>query len=216
MSPNPNFDFEKSLIPSSCRFLMGLDEVGRGPWAGPVTVGAIILDLETFDPQVFINLKVRDSKALSASQRQSTLKQFNKLGLIYKTFSLSSETIDEEGIGNCINKLFKTALEFFGHQFDYYLIDGNINVNKVFTPSLSKRGMGEISADSSCFSVAAASIVAKVTRDLEMDEFDKIYPQYDFCHNKGYGTAKHQSALQTHGPCKIHRYSYRPIAQMIK
>jgi ribonuclease HII len=215
MSFAPDFKYELSLLPSDCRYLLGLDEVGRGPWAGPVTIGAFLLDLQTFDPQVFVNLKVRDSKTLSASQRHHIFTQFQTLGFQYHCFSASPQIIDQQGIGAAIANLFSQAIVHFSGQFDFCLIDGNLDTQKIMTPSLSKRGRGEIlsliNADARCFSVAAASICAKVTRDLDMDQFDKTYPQYDFIHNKGYGTQSHINALKIYGPCPIHRFSYSPI-----
>ncbi len=205
---SPNFDFEKSLLPPSCRFLLGIDEVGRGPLAGPVTIGAFLLDLGTFNPQEFINLSVRDSKLLSSRQRQKIfyyLQSFRP-----QTFSAASVDIDQQGIGRTINLLVIQALRAFQGQFDFYLLDGFLPCQGEV--SVGRRGLSIVKGDQKCFSIAAASIVAKVTRDCIMDGFDSQYPQYGFKHHKGYGTKQHLSALKLHGPCPIHRLSFRPLS----
>jgi len=205
---NPNLDFEKSLFPANTRFILGIDEVGRGPWAGPVTVGAFLIDLNNFNLELFQQLKVRDSKKLSPSQRQLIAKEFKSQNYHFKVFSASSQTIDRQGIALTIDSLVNSALVHFCSLFDFALIDGNINFSSPQIKSL-------VSADSKTFSVASASVVAKVVRDLKMTEYHQLYPQYGFDQHKGYGTKQHLLALQTHGPCPIHRHSYRPIKKLI-
>jgi len=203
----PDFEFEKSLLPSNCRFLLGIDEVGRGPWAGPVTIGAFLLDLKTFSPDEFIKLKVRDSKKLSTTQRQQINKYFKANNFDFKTFSASSLEIDQQGIAVCLQNLIKSALQTYRAIFDFCLIDGNFKVDSPSTTSVIK-------GDQQCFSIASASIVAKVDRDQVMDQFDLEFPVYGFKNHKGYGTAQHLEALKTHGPCEIHRKSYKPISAL--
>lgn len=201
----PDIKFEKSLIPSNCRFLLGIDEVGRGPWAGPVSIGVFLLDLETFKPSVFKKLKVRDSKLLNSSQRQNILDFFKQNGFDYQVFSRTSQEIDQHGLQNIINQTIQLAVEAYQHKADFVLVDGNMKLD------LSLPYQSIIKGDQKCFSIASAAICAKVTRDLQMVEFHFLYPQYDFATNKGYGTKKHQSALIQHGPCPIHRCSFKPI-----
>jgi ribonuclease HII len=210
----PDFEFEKSLLPPNCRYLLGIDEVGRGPLAGPVTIGAFILDLKSFDPQEFINLKVTDSKKLTASKRQHIASYFkNKYS--FKTLSLSSSEIDRQGIAVCIYNLIQSAMQIYRSTFDFCLIDGNYN--KV---PLVKEGFREIETvirgDAKCFSIAAASIVAKVDRDNQMNSYDLQYPNYGFISHKGYGTKKHIAAITTFGPCPIHRLSFKPLSTYLK
>ena len=205
---NPDLGFEKSLLPTNTRFLLGIDEVGRGPWAGPVNIGAFLIDLNNFDLDLFQKLKVRDSKKLSPSQRQSIAKEFKNQGFDFKVFSASSKTIDEQGITFAIDSLINSALIHFRSLFDFALVDGKFNFASPQIKSL-------VSADSKTFSVASASIIAKVVRDLKMIEYHQFYPQYGFDKHKGYGTRQHLLALQTHGPCPIHRYSYRPLKKLI-
>lgn len=206
MLSTPDFHFEVSLLPPTCRYLLGIDEVGRGPLAGPVTIGAFLLDLKNFDPQTFINLGIRDSKMLSSSQRQRIYSSFHLYQ--FKTFTLASSDIDQRGISQVVSSLVVQSLEFYQGAFDFCLLDGSLP-----TPVPSSRAI--VKGDQKCFSVAAASIVAKVTRDALMDEFDVQYPQYGFKHHKGYGTKSHLEALKIYGPCPIHRFSYSPVKRTI-
>jgi len=204
----PDFDYELSLLPPGTRYLLGIDEVGRGPWAGPVTLGAFLLDLKSFDLDLFQKLKVRDSKKLSQSQRETIVKEFRKLSFPFKTFSASSQKIDQQGIAFCLDSLLNSALSHFSGSFDFVLVDGNQNFSQEYIRAV-------ISADAKTFSVASASIVAKVVRDLKMEAYHKEYPDYSFKDHKGYGTKKHLEALKKHGPCPIHRKSYKPIKKLI-
>ncbi|MBI2465193.1 ribonuclease HII [Candidatus Shapirobacteria bacterium] len=203
----PDFKFEKSQLPSDCRYLLGIDEVGRGPFAGSVTIGAFLLDLHTFDPQEFINLGVRDSKLLSAQKRQKIHEHFLNSGHRFTTFSSTSVEIDKQGIAICIYSLITKALKFYRTNFDYCLIDGNYNVNKLINTQSIIKG------DQKCFSIASASIVAKVDRDQQMDQCDKDFPDYGFSAHKGYGTKTHLEAIKKYGPCPIHRFSFSPISK---
>lgn len=200
----PSFEFEKSLFPVNCRYVLGIDEVGRGPWAGPVTIGAFLLDLKTFNPDTFLKLKVRDSKKLNSQTRQFIHDYFIQRSYSFSTFSSNPSDIDSQGIGVCLKNLINQALSHYRSIFDIALVDGNYSLTQPKVVSV-------ISGDAKCFSIAAASIVAKVVRDQLMDNYDVLYPQYDFKHNKGYGTAAHQLALIKHGVCPIHRLSFKPI-----
>lgn len=202
----PNINFEKSLLPPNCRFLLGIDEVGRGPWAGPITIGAFLIDLHTFDLNLFTQLKVRDSKLLKDKDRQHILMEFSQQGFDYQIFSRSSREIDQIGLQVTINQTIQCAVESFQDKADFVIIDGNMKLD-LCLPYVSI-----VSGDQKCFSVAAAAICAKVTRDLEMIRLHELYPQYDFASNKGYGTARHQAGLKIHGPCPVHRYSFKPIS----
>jgi ribonuclease HII len=204
----PDLSYEKSLIPPNCRYLLGIDEVGRGPWAGPVTIGAFLLDLKNFDTDFFTK-NIRDSKILSPKQRKSSLEQIIKRNYKFEVISAEPSEIDRLGIQGAINNCINKALEFFYRSCDFVLLDGNLNMN-IQMPHLSV-----CKADLNCFSVAAASVCAKVNRDQAMIELAKKYPGYDFENNKGYGTKLHQLGLQQHGPCEIHRFSYKPIKDIV-
>ena len=215
----PNIDFEKSLIPPSTRYLLGIDEVGRGPLAGPVTIGAFLLDLSTFDPAIFQKLKIRDSKMLTAAQRQKIVNFFVSNNYNFKTFSASSFEIDQKGIAVCIYDLISSALNHYHTKFDFCLIDGNYNLSRHCEESAAagdvatSKCLSVIQGDAKCFSIAAASIVAKVDRDTQMDKFDLQYSKYGFAAHKGYGTHLHLESIKKHGPCAIHRMSFKPFAK---
>jgi len=199
---SPDFNFEKSLLPPNCRYLLGIDEVGRGPLAGPVTVGAFLLDLHHFDPDIFNKIKVRDSKKLSNLQRSKIFKYFKETGQNFKTFSLPSDIIDRQGIAHAIHRLVESALHYYQSSFDFALVDGNYQISGV---------KSVIKGDQLCFSVASAAICAKEVRDSVMDRYHQQYPQYGFSQHKGYGTKTHLEAIIRHGPCPIHRLSFAPL-----
>ena len=205
----PSFDFEKSLLPPSCRYLLGVDEVGRGPWAGPITFAAYLLDLSTFNPECFINLQVRDSKLLTHYQRQQIFTSLVSEQNNYSIISVSSQDIDTFGLAKVIENSIFRLINSFSTPVDHVLIDGNYQL-KLPRPSTSV-----VSGDKFCFSIAAASIVAKVTRDQIMVDFAKTYPQYGFEHHKGYGTYFHRQTLKQFGPCIIHRHSFKPIKELL-
>jgi len=205
----PDFNFEKSLIPPSTRFLLGVDEVGRGPLAGPVALGAFLLDLDSFNPETFAKIKVRDSKTLSEKQRQLALSYFKQNNYSYKVFFAYASLIDKIGIGPAIALTVKKIVSAFPQNFDFVLLDGSLSL----PDNIPHRAV--IKADAKCFSVAAASIVAKITRDHHMCDLDQTYPGYGFSSHKGYGTAAHLSALQALGPCAIHRRSYKPVKKLL-
>jgi ribonuclease HII len=200
----PDFNYELSLVPPGTRFLLGIDEVGRGPLAGPVTIGAFLLDLSNFDPNVFIKLGVRDSKLVSPAKRLKIQRSFVELGFSFSVFSCPSPDIDRQGIGVAIKSLISQALKHYCTSAQFCLIDGNYSLSHPKVRSVIK-------ADTSCFSVAAASIVAKVDRDAQMDVYHLEYPNYGFAAHKGYGTKAHLQALSAYGPCPIHRRSFRPV-----
>ncbi len=204
MKNTPDFNYEKSLIPQNCRFILGIDEVGRGPWAGSVAVGAFLLDTNNFDLE-FFQKNIKDSKCLLPSKRESAFQEIKKRNFPFKVISSSSKEIDTLGIQQAIISSIEKAITFFENRYDFVLIDGNMKLD-INCPYKSV-----IKADLNCFSVAAASICAKVMRDQEMTEFDKLYPGYDFVNNKGYGTKSHQQGLEKLGPCPIHRFSYKPV-----
>ncbi len=202
----PNIDFEKSMLPKNCRYVLGIDEVGRGPLAGPVTIGAFVFDLNTYQ-NIFPFTKIRDSKLVSEKNRHELYQYFTKNN-IFKTFSSSAKEIDELGIQVCINNNIKKAVDYFSSQVDFVLIDGNMKLD------LDRDYKSIISGDKKCFSIAAASICAKFERDQEMIKFHQEFPVYRFDLNKGYGTAVHLKAINDSGSCHIHRHSYKPLCYL--
>lgn len=205
----PNFKFEKSCVPQNCRYILGIDEVGRGCLAGPIHVGAFLLDIQNFDRKFFIKNKICDSKMLSPKLREQAFKNIENKNYPYIVVSAQSSEIDSIGIQKTIYSLIEKAVKSFENQFDFVLVDGNIKLDFL------KSYRSVVSADAKCFSVAAASICAKVVRDKEMIQLHELYPEFGFKNNKGYGTKDHLSALQKHGPCPLHRRSYAPIKNII-
>ena len=205
----PNLDFEKSLLPAGVRFVLGLDEAGRGPWAGPVAVTAFLLDLDNFDLDFFTKNKVRDSKTLSHLQLQKAHQQFVEGNYSFKTFFTTSRGIDKHGISKAVALSAAQAIAFYEGKFDFVLSDANIKIENHIPHKNIPKG------DQNCFSIASASICAKVLRDAHMIVQDGLYPGYGFAKHKGYGTTLHSQSLQKLGICPIHRLSYKPINKIV-
>ncbi|MBO4954760.1 MAG: ribonuclease HII [Clostridia bacterium] len=174
----------------------GLDEVGRGPLAGPVCAAAVIL------PPNSEWEGLNDSKKLSAKKRDLLFEQIKSGAIAYAVGLIEPEKIDEVNILNASFLAMKQAMEQLSVTPDHLLIDGN---QCRFLP---EPYTCIIKGDSKVASIAAASIIAKVTRDRLMDEYDAIYPQYGFKKHKGYPTKEHIEAVRTYGPCPIHRRSF--------
>ena len=191
--------YEKDLSKKGYRLIGGLDEVGRGPLAGPVVAGCVILDPDVPIPGV------DDSKKLSASQRKSLYFEIKEKALAISIGIVDNETIDRVNILQASLEAMCRAVKGILIKPDYLLIDGQ------FRPQLDFSMQTITAGDSKSLSIAAASIIAKVTRDKIMDELDEIYPQYGFSRNKGYPTREHVSALKKHGPCEIHRKTFAPV-----
>jgi ribonuclease HII len=209
MFSTPNLKFEKSLIPAHCRYILGIDEVGRGPWAGPVAVGAFLLDLEKFDLAYF-QKNIRDSKKVAQFKRERIYKELSENQYTYQVIFTQPQEIDLFGIQKSITQSIEKLIDTFKGIYDFVLIDGNMK----FDPIIPYKSV--IKGDMNCFSVAAASICAKVERDNEMIRLETVYPGYDFIHNKGYGTKAHIEGLKKLGPCPIHRFSYKPVKNYSK
>lgn len=179
--------------------IIGIDEVGRGCWAGPVHVGAYIFtkDLEIIEG-------VKDSKLLNLKQRLSLCE---KLKLhTHRIFSLKSSEIDEIGVGKSVERLISQAINCFSDEKTLFLIDGR------FKSDFGENSRKIIDGDYLHYSIAAASILAKVARDNEMNELDLKYINYGFKNNKGYGTKAHREIIKKLGICEIHRRSFKPIS----
>lgn len=188
--------YENVLLNKNYKFIAGIDEVGRGPLAGPVYTAAVILN-----PEVDI-LGVRDSKKLSEKQREHLAKEIKEKCLCYSIGIATVEEIDELNILNATKLAMKRAIEKLEITPEYILIDA-LKLDEVSIPQISI-----IKGDDLSVSIGAASIVAKVERDSFMSNVSCDYPQYNFSKNKGYGTADHIEALKKHGACIIHRRSF--------
>ncbi len=182
-----------------CR-IAGVDEAGRGPLAGPVVAAACILP-----PNCSI-ADINDSKQIPPSKRQRIyLELLNCKGLIYAIGIASHEEIDTHNIYRATQIAMRRAVEALTHQPDYLLVDG------MPLPDLPMPHEKIIKGDMLSLSIAAASIIAKETRDAMMVAFHEQWPHYGFAKHKGYGTAEHLSAIEQHGPCPIHRRSFAPF-----
>lgn len=176
--------------------ICGIDEVGRGPLAGPVVAGAVIL------PKDCKIKYINDSKKLSAKMRDMLYDEIMEKAVAVGIGFVSEKRIDEINILNATYEAMREAIYKLGVKPDILLNDA------VTIPKVDIRQVPIIKGDAKSISIGAASIVAKVTRDRFMEEMAKKYPQYDFASNKGYGSAKHIAAIKEHGPCEIHRKTF--------
>lgn len=206
----PDLGFEEAVFAENgTQLIAGLDEAGRGAIAGPVVAAAVILPLDK--PETLAQLAdVDDSKQLTARQRDRLYDQVIRLAQTFGVGSASAEEIDQHGIIGATRLAMRRALALLDPQPHYLLIDGRIRLKE---PALPQRSL--IRGDARSLSIAAASILAKVTRDREMKDQQRRFPAYGFARHKGYCTEMHVLALEENGPCPIHRYSFAPIRQKL-
>jgi len=201
----PTLDRELQLIQSGHALIAGIDEAGRGAWAGPVVAAAVILNLQ----EASSLREVNDSKQLSPRQRDRLYQIIVDQCLTYGIGQGSVAEIDELGILPATRLAMQRAAAALSPQPDALIIDA------VRLPQVNKPQTVFNFADSISVSVAAASILAKVTRDRLLIDLDAQYPAYQFTRHKGYGTQIHRAALQSVGPCAIHRRSFKPISALL-
>lgn len=195
---------EKDLYASGYQYVAGVDEVGRGPLAGPVVAAAVILP-----PNYWVQ-GLNDSKKMSEKKRDEVFDCLKQDALAYG-FGIVSETmIDEMNIRQATLLAMKMALEQLQISPDYVLVDGNM------LPDVSFKQEAMVKGDSRSVAIAAASVLAKVTRDRMMKSYAELYPEYGFEQHKGYGTPFHLHALSEHGFTSIHRKSFEPVKSMVK
>lgn len=199
-----NLDEEKKIFEQGYEIIAALDEAGRGPLAGPVVAACVI-----FKANFSINndLKtVNDSKKLTAKKREE-LFEFIKENFIEVGVGICDhQTIDRINILQATFLAMKKAIGSIKNKPDFLMIDGSVKLPNCSTPQ-----QAYIKGDEKIFAIAAASIIAKVTRDRIMREMDKLYPNYGFVKHKGYGTKFHIEKLKQHGPCPIHRLSFNKV-----
>jgi len=193
------FDFERELIAQGLWPVAGIDEVGRGPLAGPVCVAAVILDCDNL-PQ-----GLDDSKKLSAKRRAALAEAIYDSALAVSVVMAPAAEVDAFNIRGATLKAMARAARALALPPAFALIDGRD------APRLICPARALIGGDALSMSIAAASIVAKVARDRLMARLDRIYPVYGFAAHAGYGTAAHLAALRRHGPCPEHRRSFAPV-----
>lgn len=199
----PHLEYERGLHLHSIAPVAGIDEVGIGPLAGPVVAAAVILPLD------FKHRTINDSKLLTAKERESIYAELTSNPQISWSVALvESSEVDHLNILQASIKAMRLAVEGLKPKPMHVLIDGR----RISSFPLPQTAI--VKGDQICLSIAAASIIAKVTRDRLMTDFDKIYPAYGFARHKGYRTKAHIDALSQAGPCPIHRFSFRPVAEV--
>ena len=190
--------FERALQANGVKYIAGVDEVGRGPLAGPVVCVAVIMPLE----ENVLVVGVDDSKKLSAKKRERLAEEIKARALCYTVVEIDEKIIDGINILEATRLGMKKAIESLEIPPEIVLTDGNMTIDTHFPQRSVVHG------DALSYSIGAASIIAKVYRDRLMDEFAKAYPQYGFEKNKGYGTAAHIQGIKEYGLCPIHRRTF--------
>ncbi len=196
---------ERALRAQGCRLIAGIDEAGRGPLAGPVVAAAVII------PDDFTHPSLNDSKKLTARMRDRLYVELTDDPRIqWAVAAIESDEIDRLNILRATHEAMRRAVTALRTPPDHVLIDGR----PVRPFPITQTAL--VGGDGLSFSIAAASVIAKVTRDRLMAAMDVQHPGYDFAQHKGYGTALHLAKLRTHGPCPIHRRSFRPVQQALR
>ena len=203
---------ERTYFQRGHRYIIGIDEAGRGPWAGPVAAGAVCLPLERDDLSKVLR-GVRDSKQMTVNQRQTLVETIKEIALVWGVGHATAAEIDEIGIVPATMLAMQRALEAALHEEPFepscLFIDDMLLPELLHYPQISL-----IEGDSRSLSIAAASVLAKTWRDDHLLEMDAEFPQYGFAQHKGYGTPAHRAALKQYGPSPVHRQSYRPIREL--
>ena len=188
---------EKELYEKGFEYICGIDEAGRGPLAGPVVVAGVIM------PKDSMIEGVNDSKKVSEKKREKLYNVILEEASSYSVAIIGQDVIDEINILNATKDGVTKVVEGLDVKPNLILVDALTHINTKGIPYDSI-----IKGDAKCYNISCASIIAKVTRDRIMREWDEIYPQYGFINHKGYGTAKHIQALKEYGPCPIHRKTF--------
>ncbi len=202
--PKPTFDIEKLLFEKGYAAICGVDEVGRGPLAGPVVAAAVMwpagMHIDGID----------DSKKLSSDKRDELFNEIAHRELICAVGVIDNECIDRINIFKAALRAMRKAVTDLPMVPEVVLVDGKFSI-----PNLSVPQYAVVNGDGCCQSVMAASIVAKVTRDRIMDRYEALYPEFSFASHKGYSTAAHIDELRRNGPTDIHRRSFGPVAELL-
>ncbi|MBC1832655.1 ribonuclease HII [Listeria seeligeri] len=192
--------YENDLYQQGYKCIAGVDEVGRGPLAGPVVAAAVIL------PEDFSVVGINDSKQLSELKRETLFELIKQQAISVGVGIIEHDVIDEVNIYEATKLAMRMALDELDPSPDFILIDA-------MPLKYTEAELSLIKGDTKSISIAAASIIAKVTRDRLMKDYDVAYPGYDFLHNMGYGTKNHLNGLNTNGVCPIHRLSFAPVKE---
>ncbi|QQS34520.1 MAG: ribonuclease HII [Acidobacteriota bacterium] len=194
------FDFEEQARSEGFHLIAGVDEVGRGCLAGPVVAAACILD-----PKLPVPAGLNDSKKLSEKRREEIASALRETAIAYSVAEISADEIDRINILEATKRAMLLAVNSLQPNADYVLIDA-IKLQALTIPQKSI-----IKGDSISYSIAAASVIAKTYRDELMTQYDAEFPKYGFAGHKGYGSEKHFAAIREHGPCPLHRLSFRGV-----
>ena len=199
----PHLEHEARLRASgAARHVAGIDEAGRGPLAGPVVAAAVIL------PPGFKHRRLHDSKRLTPRQRADIYRELTtSLDIVWACATLDAAEVDRLNILRATHEAMRRACAALDQPADHVLIDG-LPVQPFPVPQTAL-----VSGDAISLSIAAASVIAKVTRDRLMDDLDARFPGYGFSRHKGYATSQHLAAIEREGPCPVHRFTFRPICQ---
>ena len=189
--------YECELRSKGYKYICGIDEAGRGPLAGPVVVASVIM------PENSMIEGVNDSKKVSEKKREQLYDLILSEAISYGVGIIGQDEIDEINILNATKKGLTISLQELTQKPDLIIVDALNNID-----TLGTKYESIIKGDAKCYSIAAASIIAKVTRDRIMREWDKVYPQYGFVAHKGYGTVAHIKALKEYGACPLHRKTF--------
>lgn len=200
---SPTTHFERKLTGDGFLAIAGCDEVGRGAWAGPLVAAAVIM------PHTPRLRGIRDSKQLTPARRTELSQRIQETAIAHALGVVASHEIDELGLTAANALAMQRAVEGLSRNPDHVLVDA-FTIDAIKIPQTAI-----IRGDQTVYSIAAASIVAKVFRDAMMQELDTEFPHYGFKAHKGYGTRAHVAALQKHGPTKHHRTSFQPIREML-
>lgn len=190
-------EFEDKLYNDGIKYIAGIDEAGRGPLAGPVVVGCAIMKKDSFIEYV------NDSKKVSESKREMLYEKITKEAVAWSTGIVWQEEIDEINILNATKKALTQAIDDLKIKPEMILVDA---LDKIDTRGIPYTSI--IKGDAKVYSISCASIIAKVTRDRIIREYDELYPEYGFSSHKGYGTAKHIGAIKEYGICPLHRKTF--------
>lgn len=200
-----NLTYEKKIFKLGYKTVAGVDEAGRGPLAGPVVAACVLID-NSFSINKELWLKINDSKKLSTKDRECLFKIIKDNCLAIEIGVVDNKIIDKINILQASFLAMKKAIENLKIKPNYLLIDGKFKI-----PNIDINQASIINGDAKVFSIAAASIIAKVSRDWLMSQYDKKYPQYNFKQHKGYGTKLHYLNIKENGPSPIHRLSFAPF-----
>lgn len=200
--PEPSLDTERDLFANGAQIVAGIDEVGRGAIAGPVTIGVVALNSQVND----LPAGLRDSKLMTPKRRDAMVPVVQQWSLGFATGSATAQEIDSFGIMSALGLAASRALHALGVQPDVIILDGNTSF--LLEEDGGPRVITRVKADQDVACVAAASVIAKVERDALMTQLHDQFPHYGWSSNKGYGAKVHTDAIRTHGLCDFHRKSW--------